>query len=157
MNGTYQNQLRADEERIDNEDPVSDSLMSMSARAGRFSALARYYAARADFEAAERQRIIRTPRDYVAAFTGQIGGPSAEDIAALLSALDDYLRLRAELEDVRFNVNAAAGEARAAAESEKRRREEDLDREAAARSDDEYSRRIDDGLIGRSPFNKVPA
>lgn len=146
---TYRNQLRADEARIDNEDPICDDVMRMATRAGRFSALAHHYAGAADFEAAQRQRLGRDPKALIAAFCDQITGPSAADLAILLDELHAYLRLRPELEDAMFYVEHAAAEMKAAAEREERRREEDLDAPAAARSDDEYSRRIDDGLIGR--------
>lgn len=149
---TYRNQLCADEARIDQDSPIVPEVMAMSERAGRFSALAHHYAGVADFEAAQRLRLGRDPKALIAVFTGQVGGPSAEDFAILLQELHVYLRLRPELEDAGFHVEHAAAEMQAAADREVRRREEDLDAPAAARSDDEYSRKIDAGLIGRSDF-----
>ena len=147
---TYRNQLRADEARIDQDSPIVPEVMAMTERAGRFSALAHHYASAADFEAAQRQRLARDPKALIAVFTGQIAGPSAEDLAILLRELHVYLRVRPELEDAGFHVEHAAAEMQAAADREVQRREEDLDAAAAARSDDEYSRKVDAGLIGRS-------
>ena len=149
---TYRNQLRSDEARIDQDCPIVPEVMAMSERAGRFSALSHHYAGAADFEAAQRQRIGRDPKALIAVFTGQVGGPSAEDIATLLGELYEYLRLRPELEDADFHVEHAAAEMQAAADRDARRLEEDLDRAAAARSDEAYDRRVDAGLIGRSDF-----
>ena len=149
---TYRNQLRADEARIDQDSPIVPEVMAMAERAGRFSALSHHYAGAADFEAAQRQRLGRDPKALIAIFTGQVGGPSAEDLAILLSELHVYLRVRPELEDAGFHVEHAAAEMQAAADREALRLEEDLDAPAAARSDDEYSRKVDAGLIGRSDF-----
>lgn len=149
---TYRNQLRADEARIDQENPIVPDVLATAERAGRFSALAHHYAGVADFEAAQRQRLGRDPKALVAVFTGQVGGPSAEDFAILLQELHVYLRLRPELEDADFHVEHAASEMQAAADREAQRREEDLDAPAAARSDDEFDRKVDAGLIGRSDF-----
>ncbi len=149
---TYRNQLRADEARIDQDSPIVPEVMAMSERAGRFSALAHHYAGAADFEAAQRQRIGRDPKALIAVFTGQVGGPSAADFAILLQELHVYLRLRPELEDADFHVEHAVAEMQAAADREALRLEEDLDRAAAARSDEAYDRRVDAGLIGRSDF-----
>ncbi len=149
---TYINQLQADEAAIDKESPITCEVMAMSDRAGRFTALAHYYAKAADSEAAQRQRLGREPKALIAVFTGQIAGPSAEDLAILLRELHVYLRLRPKLEDADIHVEQAAAEMQAAADREAQRREEDLDAPAAARSDDEYSRKVDAGLIGRSDF-----
>jgi len=149
---TYRNQLRADEARIDQDSPIVPEVMAMAERAGRFSVLSHLYAGAADFEAAQRQRIGRDPKALIAVFTGQVAGPSAEDLAILLSELHVYLRVRPELEDAGFHVEHAAAEMQAAADREALRLEEDLDAPAAARSDDEYSRKVDAGLIGRSDF-----
>lgn len=149
---TYREQLRADEAAIDKESPIACETMAMSDRAGRFSAIAHYYAGVADFEAAQRQRLGRDPKALIAIFTGQVGGPSAEDFAILLQELHVYLRLRPELADADFHVELAAAEMQAAADREVQRREEDLDAPAAAASDDAYDRKIDAGLIGRSDF-----
>ena len=94
---TYRNQLRADEARIDQDSPIVPEVMAMAERAGRFSALSHHYAGAADFEAAQRQRLGRDPKALIAIFTGQVGGPSAEDLAILLQELHVYLRLRPEL------------------------------------------------------------
>ena len=149
---TYRNQLRADEARIDQDCPIVPEVMAMSDRAGRFTALAHYYAKAADSEAAQRQRPGPDPKALIAVFTGQVAGPSAEDLAILLQELHVYLRLRPELEDADFHVEHAAAEMQAAADREVRRREEDLDAPAAAASDAAYDRKIDAGLIGRSDF-----
>lgn len=149
---TYRNQLRADEARIDQDSPIVPEVMAMAERAGRFSALSHHYAGAADFEAAQRQRLGRDPKALISVFTGQVGGPSAEDFAILLQELHVYLRLRPELADADFHVELAAAEMQAAADREVQRREEDLDAPAAAASDDAYDRKIDAGLIGRSDF-----
>lgn len=149
---TYRNQLRSDEARIDQDCPIVPEVMAMSERAGRFSALSHHYAGAADFEAAQRQRLGRDPKALISVFTGQVGGPSAADLAILLQELHVYLRLRPELEDADFHVEHAAAEMQAAADREVQRREEDLDAPAAAASDDAYDRKIDAGLIGRSDF-----
>lgn len=149
---TYRNQLQADEAAIDKESPIACETMAMSDRAGRFSAIAHYYAGVADFEAAQRQRIGRDPKALIAVFTGQVGGPSAADLAILLQELHVYLRLRPELEDADFHVEHAAEEMQAAADREALRLEEDLDAAAAAASDEAYDRKVDAGLIGRSDF-----
>ena len=149
---TYRNQLRADEARIDQDSPIVPEVMAMAERAGRFSALSHHYAGAADFEAAQRQRLGRDPKALIAIFTGQVGGPSAEDLAILLQELHVYLRLLPELEDADIHVEHAAAEMQAAADREALRLEEDLDAPAAAASDDAYDRKIDAGLIGRSDF-----
>jgi len=153
---THQHQLRADEARIDNEDPICDDAMRMSARAGRFSALAHHYAACADFEAAQRQRLSRDPKALIAAFTGQAAGPTAEDIGFLLRELRAYLQLRPELADIYFAMSDVIDATDEAVKAEEERCAEDLDAPAAARSDDAYDRKVDAGLIGRSTFSKVP-
>lgn len=152
---TYINQLQADEAAIDKESLITCEVMAMSDRAGRFTALAHYYAKAADSEAAQRQRLGRDPKALIAVFTGQVAGPSAEDLAILLRELHVYLRVRPELADADFHVEQAAAEMRAAAEREAYNREVDLDAPAAARSDDEYNRKVDAGLIGRSGFEPV--
>ena len=154
---TYRNQLLADIECIDAEHPAigatEEAGLRYAERSGRFGALAHYYACAADFEAAQRQRLGRDPKALIAVFTGQIGGPSAEDLAVFLRELHVYLRVRPELVDADFHVEHAAAEMQAAAEREERRQEEDLDAPAAARSDEVYDRKVDDGLIGRSILN----
>ena len=129
---TYRNQLRSDEARIDQDCPIVPEVMAMSERAGRFSALAHHYASAADFEAAQRQRLGRDPKALIAVFTGQIGGPSAEDLAILLLELHVYLRLRPELEDVKFSVEEAAHAAEYQAGCERERTEEAAAEELAA-------------------------
>lgn len=151
---TYREQLRGDEAKILEETPPINEL-AMIERAGRFAALSHYYAGVADFEAAQRQRLGRDPKALVAVFTGQVGGPSAADLAILLQELHVYLRLRPELEDADFHVEHAAAEMQATAVREAYNREVDLDAPAAARSDDEYDRKVDAGLIGRSDFMPV--
>jgi len=140
---TYINQLQADEAAIDKESLITCEVMAMSDRAGRFTALAHYYAKAADSEAAQRQRLGRDPKALIAVFTGQVAGPSAEDLAILLRELHVYLRVRPELEDAGFHVEHAAAEMQAAADREVRRLEEDLDAPAAAASDAAYDRRKD--------------
>lgn len=149
---TYRDQYYADMARIKKETEGDNSSLRFAKMAGAYDAFAYYYASSADHEAAKAQRIGRDPKAFMEAFTGQVGGPSAEDFAILLQELHVYLRLRPELEDADFHVEHAAAEMQAAADREAQRREEDLDAAAAARSDDEYSRKIDAGLIGRSDF-----
>lgn len=157
MNTTYMQRLAADEARIEEETPFAD-MVSAVARAGRYSGTAHYYAHCADFEAAQRQRLSRDPRALIACFCDQIGGPTALDIATLLTELDNYLRLRPELNDVKFNVCAAADEAKAAAEREAERQEiEGETLRELERAEEQRERRIDDDLIGRSILNPVSA
>lgn len=159
MTQTYLNQLRADEDRIDQECPAMYERPALAAdRAGRFSALARYYATSADMEAANRQRTLRDPASLVIAYTAarQLDGDFEAIIADLLDAIRDTLGGR-EYSMERASIGDVAQELRVMVDLRAQRRAEDLDAAAAARSDDEYSRRIDDGLIGRSPLNKVPA
>jgi hypothetical protein len=129
---TYRNQLRADEARIDQDSPIVPEVMAMAERAGRFSALSHHYAGAADFEAAQRQRIGRDPKALIAVFTGQIGGPSAEDFAILLQELHRYLRVRPELEDARFALEEAVHAAEYQAGCERARAEEAAAEELAA-------------------------
>ena len=147
---TYRDQLKADMTRIEKDVEGDEISVAFTRKAGAYDAFATYYAICADHEAAQRQRLSRDPKAFIAAFTGQIAGPSAEDLAILLRELHVYLRVRPELEDAGFHVEHAAAEMQAAADREVQRREEDLDAAAAARSDDEYSRKVDAGLIGRS-------
>jgi len=106
MAKTYTNQLAADEAAIQAEiKPTSEA--ALLERAGRFSALSHRYAGYADFEAAERQRQTRDPKALVAVFCDQIGGPSAADLATLLSALHSYLGVRPELNDTREYIEEA--------------------------------------------------
>lgn len=149
---TYKDQYYADLARIKKETESDNSTLRFAKMAGAYDAFAYYYASSADHEAAKAQRIGRDPKAFMEAFTGQVAGPSAEDLAILLRELHVYLCVRPELEDAGFHVEHAAAEMQAAADREVRRREEDLDAPAAARSDDEYSRKVDDGLIGRSDF-----
>lgn len=150
---TYEHQLRDDEARIDNEHPIRDDVMQMADRAGCFSALAYYYAKRADFEAAEHQRILRNATSLVAAYTveRQLEGDFETIIADLLSAI------RGALGDNEFHIERgfieeAAASLRYIVQEREERRTADLDAPAAARSDDEYERKIDAGLIGRGDF-----
>lgn len=151
---TYREQLRGDEAKIAADNPLINEA-AMLERIGRNSALSHYYAGVADFEAAQRQRLSRDPKALMAVFCDRPGGPSAEDFAVLLDYLHAYLRLRPELADADFHVEQAAAEMQAAAEREAYNREVDLDAPAAARSDDEYDRKVDAGLIGRSDFMPV--
>lgn len=132
---THQSQLRADIERIDAEFPTigaeEEAGMRYAERSGRFGALAHYYAGCADFEAAQRQRLGRDPKAFIAVFTSQIGGPSAADIASLLYELHDYLRLRPELEDAMFTVEQAAHACEYEARQEQERAEEAEEAELA--------------------------
>jgi hypothetical protein len=133
---TYQNQLRADIERIDAEHPAmaatEEADIRYAERSGRFGALAHYYAGCADFEAAQRQRLGRDPKALIATFCGQIAGPSAEDITILLGELHAYLRLRPELEDVKFSVEEATHAAEHQAGLERERAEEAAAEELAS-------------------------
>ena len=133
---TYQNQLRADIERIDAEHPAigatEEAGLRYAERSGRFGTLAHYYAGCADFEAAQRQRLSLDPKALIAAFCDQIGGPSAEDIAILLGELHAYLRVRPEMEDVKFSVEEATHAAEYQAGCERARAEEAAAEELAA-------------------------
>lgn len=144
---TYQNQLRIDIERIDAEHPAmvptEEVGLHYAERSGRFGALAHYYAGCADFEAAQRQRISRDPKALITTFCEQIGGPSAEDIATLLGELHAYLRVRPELEDVKFAVEEATHAAEYQAGCERERAEEAAAEELAA------NERMRDNLIQR--------
>lgn len=149
---TYLQQHKGDVARIKECSEQEDANGKFVLQAGAFQATAGYYARMADHEAAARQRLGRDPKTLINTFCGQVAGPSAVDLATLLAELHDYLRLRPELKDVMFHVEQAAAEMKAAADREERRLEEDLDAPAAARSDDEYSRKVDSGLIGRGDF-----
>jgi hypothetical protein len=133
---TYQEQLKADIER--EEVVFADTLaaqdvdMAYAGKAGGMAALATFYAISADHEAAERQRLGRDPKALIAAFTGQIAGPSAEDIATLLGELYEYLRLRPELEDARFALEEATHACEYQAGCERERAEEAAEAEIAS-------------------------
>lgn len=148
---TYQNQLRADEARIDNEDPACDDVMRMSARAGRFAALAHHYAACADFEAIKYQAVANDPLRAVALMTAK--GITPSQLADCLYLLAHNLPPSADC-DWQNTVSKIEAAADAAFEEAGaiQRRSEDLDAPAAARSDEEYDRKVDAGLIGRSDF-----
>lgn len=149
---THLYQLHQDVAAIDAALPA-DNFANHAERAGRLDALATYYANCADNEAAHRQRLARDPKALIAAFTSQIGGPSAEDIAILLSELHEYLRLRPELEDMDFHIEHAAAEADHAAERERRHNEENAETMAYLREcDDVRDRRKDGELIGRQTW-----
>ena len=150
---TYRDQLKADMARIEKDVEGDEISVAFTRKAGAYDAFAYFYASSADHEAAQRQRLSRDPKAFIAAFTGQIAGPSAEDIAILLEELHVYLRLRPELVDADEHVEESAIQMRVLAIAEERRYAEDLDAPAAARSDDEYSRKVDDGMIGRSKLN----
>lgn len=129
---THKDQLRADEAQIEAETPLISEDKAIE-RAGRVSALAHHYAGCADFEAAQRQRISRDPKALIAVFLEQIGGPSAADIAILLGELLSYLRLRPELEDVKFSIEEATHAAEYQAGVERERTEESAAEELAAK------------------------
>jgi hypothetical protein len=150
---THLYQLHQDVAAIDAALPA-DNFANHAERAGRLDALATYYANCADNEAAHRQRLGRDPKAFMAAFTSQPGGPSAADLAVLLTELHIYLRLRPELFDADEHIEEAARQMQVLAEAEQYNRDTDLDAPAAARSDDEYTRRQHDGLIGRSLLNQ---
>lgn len=151
---TYLNQLHADEARIDQECPVMYERPDMAAeRAGRFSALARYYATSADMEAATRQRTLRDPASLVLAYTSarQLDGDFEAIVADLLDAIRATLGGR-EFSAERGCLEEAAADLRYMVKARELRRAEDLDAPAAAQSDEAYDRKIDAGLIGRSEF-----
>lgn len=150
--GTYQHQLDADEALIDSETAfMPDIGLRMTERSARFAALARRYAGAADFEAANRQRILRDPAALVAGYFAarqcddELERVAADLIDAVRAALGgrEYSYERAALGDI-------AQELRTIAEKREQRRAEDLDAPAAARSDEAYDRKVDASLIGRS-------
>lgn len=150
--GTYQHQFDADEELIDSETAfMPDIGLRMTERAARFAAQARRYAGAADFEAANRQRILRDPSAMVAGyFAARQCDDEFERVAAdLLDALRAALGGR-EYSFERAALGDIAHELRIVAEKREQRRAEDLDAPAAAQSDEAYDRKIDAGLIGRS-------
>ena len=129
---TYRDELKADIERF-NKEVEGDSTANAWARtAGAYDAFATHYAICADHEAAQRQRLGRDPKEFIAAFTGQIGGPSSEDIATLLGELYEYLRLRPELEDARFALEEAVHAAEYQAGCDRKRAEEAAAEELAS-------------------------
>lgn len=129
---TYRDQLKADMARIEKEVEGDEISVAFTRKAGAYDAFAYYYASSADHEAAQRQRLSRDPKAFIAAFTGQIAGPSAEDIATLLGELYEYLRLRPELEDARFALEEAVHAAEYQAGCERARAEEAAAEELAA-------------------------
>jgi len=132
---------------------ASSALTANIYLASAFKARAEELARMADAEAANFRLAVRNPVRLVAAFCGQAGGPSAEDIGKVLRAFCEYLAERPELADVRLHVERAAEDAESAAEADRIRAEEDLDAAAAAASDEAYDRKVDAGLIGRCPLN----
>lgn len=147
---TYRNQLKADIER--GGVVFAETLASQGAdiayarKAGGMTALATFYASCADFEAAQRQRLSRDPKAFIAAFTGQIAGPSAEDIATLLGELYEYLRLRPELEDARFALEEAVHAAEYQAGCDRERTEEAAAEELVA-NERQRTNLIERGII----------
>jgi hypothetical protein len=129
---TYRDQLKADMARIEKDVESDEITVAFTRKAGAYDAFAYYYASSADHEAAKAQRLGRDPKAFIAAFTGQIAGPSAEDIAILLGELHAYLRLRPELEDVKFAVEEATHACEYQAGCERERTEEAAAEELAA-------------------------
>jgi hypothetical protein len=148
MTQTYLNQLRADEARVAAETPAAyENVLQAAERAGRYAALAQHYAGAADYEAANRQRILRDPANLVTAYfaTRQCDDEFERVVADLLDALRaamggrEYSFERAALGDI-------AHELRIVAEKREQRRAEDLDAPAAAQSDEAYDRKVDSEL-----------
>lgn len=131
---TYKDQLRADEAQIEAETPLINEDKAIE-RAGRISALAHHYAACAEFEAAQRERLKRDPKALIAAFFDQIGGPSAADIGVLLREIQHQLRLRPELNDSMCYVEEAAACAEFEAKEERERAEEAAERERLSKEE----------------------
>lgn len=129
---TYRDQLKADMARIEKDVEGDEISVAFTRKAGAYDAFATHYAICADHEAAQRQRLSRDPKAFIAAFTDQIGGPSSEDIATLLGELYEYLRLRPELEDARFALEEAVHAAKYQAGCDRERTEEAAAEELAA-------------------------
>ena len=143
---TYQASLETDLAKIDAAIPYSADPTLMIERSGRILAQARYYAVCADHEAAQRQRLTTSPKAFIQAFTSRPGGPSAADIASLLYELHDYLRLRPELEDVKFYVEQAAASANFEAGEEFERDQEAIEAEQR-RNEEARENLINRGII----------
>jgi hypothetical protein len=152
---TYQNQLRADETRIEGE-TMQDECVGYAERSGRFAAIAHHYAGCADFEAAKYQSVANDPLRAVALMTAKGITPAilADCLYQLANSLppSDACDWQDTISKIEAAADAAFEEASAI-----QRRAEDFDEPAAARSDEARDRRIDAGLIGRCPLNKVPA
>ena len=140
---TYRDQYYADMARIKKKTEGDNSSLRFAKMAGAYDAFAYYYASSADHEAAKAQRIGRDPKAFMEAFTGQVAGPSAADITILLHELQEYLRLRPELDDVKFYVEAATASAAFEAREEQHRAEEAEARDYLTKEEQR------DTLIGR--------
>ena len=125
-------------------------------QAGAFSERAKYLAGRVDAEYSVRLRLVRDPAYLIREFFSQPGGPTLVDIALLLSEMQARLLLLPELRDAHQCVEEARYAVEDAVDAEERRAAEDLDRAAAAASDEAHDRKIDAmldaGLIGRAEF-----
>jgi hypothetical protein len=150
---TYQNQLRADEARIEGE-TMQDECVNYAERSGRFAALAHHYAGCADFEAAKYQAVANDPLRAVALMTAKGITPAilADCLYQLANSLppSDACDWQDTISKIEAAADAAFEEAGAI-----QRRAEDLDASASTRSDEACDRRIDAGLIGRSKFLPV--
>ena len=152
---TYLQQHKDDVVRITERSEKEDITGKYALQAGAFRATASFFARMADHEAANHQRMMRDPNDLVAGYINARKLDKAEPetiIAELLYAIAAAALGDKELSFERAGLCDVARELGAVAERRTRRREEDLDAPAAARADDEYSRKVDDGLIGRSEF-----
>lgn len=143
---TYRGQLKADMARIEKEVEGDEISVAFAKKAGAYAAIAYSYASSADHSAAQRQRLGRDPKAFIAAFTSQIAGPSAEDIATLLRELHDYLRLRPEMEDVMNYVEEAAACAEYEAKEEREHAEEAAE-EALQAMESQRANLIQRGII----------
>lgn len=149
MRKTYVQKFHDDFDAIDAETLGDMPLLNMQAeRAGRFRALAAFYAGCADFHAAKEQVNFSDPTVLAKAVIAT--APSPGFLAEFLSCLVGGLATQDDITQEIISAIENAADACHEEASAINRREEDLDAPAAAKSDERYSRMVDDGLIGRS-------
>ncbi len=132
-----------------NEETPSGSLLSHAERAGRFSVLANFFAGAADYEAAQRQRILHDPVELVKAHAvaRQFDPQEPEEVAAaMIEAVAAVMLGDSDLWYERAAIGDVARELRYIATQREQRRAEDLDAPAAARSDERYDRKKDEDI-----------
>ena len=146
---TYTQRFGEDEKRI--EENCLSPEFAMAQKSGRFRSLAHYYAACADYHAAQVQKLRGQSADTLVREYLSRPGIDQSLIADLLLAIRKRLDPKehpivlAYIDEAHDLLQWEAGE-------DRRREEEDLDSEAAIESDIEYGRRKDDELLGDVPM-----
>lgn len=139
---TYLGQLSADEARIQAE--TSGTELGRAERAGRYQALASFYAGAADHEAAKHQRTMkdafRLVSEYMAARA--LDDEMEAIVADLLDAICAGPLSEVGFSMERASIQEAVDDLRYIVKRRQERREEDLDAPAAAASDEAYDRKI---------------